>query len=277
MLSYVMKRSYLVLLVLAAVLILDQSLKIYIKLEYPYNHEVPLIGDWAFLHFVENEGMAFGITFGWEYGKLLLSLFRIVMVIGLFWYLRYLIRLEAPLSLLTSVSLITAGAIGNIIDSAFYGLIFTESPAHMDVPATWASAEHPGYGTFLHGKVVDMLYFPIKYIDFPEWLPIWGGETVLFFSPIFNIADAAITCGVLSIFLFQRNFFHEEEQKQNAQQVIADTNATTPEEVEAEVLGAEPGAEHPVETGDNAETTVTEPSETPEKKTDDVTPDQPTA
>lgn len=270
-----MKRSYLVLLVLAAVLILDQSLKIYIKLEFPYNHDVSLIGDWARLHFVENEGMAFGITFGWEYGKLLLSLFRIVMVIGLFWYLRYLIRLEAPLSLLASVSLITAGAIGNIIDSAIYGLIFTESPFHMDVPATWASAENPGYGTFLHGKVVDMLYFPIKYIDFPEWMPFWGGESVLFFSPIFNIADAAITCGVLSIFLFQRNFFHEEEQKAN--EIVADTNATTTEEVEAEVLGAEPGAQDHVNDEDNVEATVNEPNETPEKKTDDITPDNPTA
>jgi signal peptidase II len=209
-----MKRKYLVVFVIALILLLDQLLKVYIKLNFDYNEDRSLLGfmgvdlNWARLHFVENEGMAFGITFGWEYGKLLLSLFRIVMVVGLFWYIRELIRTEAPKGLLASVSLITAGAIGNIIDSAFYGLLFTESPYHGGL-ATGASQELPAYGTFLHGKVVDMLYFPIKYIDFPDWFPFWGGESMLFFSPIFNIADAAITCGVLSILLFQRGFFKE--------------------------------------------------------------------
>lgn len=210
-----MKRSYLVFLVIGAVLAIDQALKFYIKLNFEYNEEYLLFGlDWARLHFVENEGMAFGITFGWEYGKLLLSLFRIAMVSGLIWYIFHLIKMGAPTGLLYSIGLITAGALGNIIDSAVYGLIFTESPYHGGL-AQLASAEMPGYGTFLHGKVVDMLYFPMKYIHFPDWVPVWGGETVLFFSPIFNIADAAITSGVFSILLFQRRFFQETPAPQS--------------------------------------------------------------
>lgn len=164
--------------------------------------------DWARLHFVENEGMAFGITFGWEYGKLLLSLFRILMVAGLIWYIRLLLRSDAPAGFVYSVGLITAGALGNIIDSAFYGLIFSESPYHDCIPAQ-LTAFGEGYGTFLHGKVVDMLYFPISWVEMPDWVPLIGGEDYLFFSPIFNIADAAITCGVLSILFFQRRFFRD--------------------------------------------------------------------
>jgi signal peptidase II len=209
--KYRMKRSYLISLLILVVLLIDQASKFYIKLNFEYNQDVPIFGSsWARLHFVENEGMAFGITFGWDYGKLALSLFRILLVAGLIWYLRVLAKAGASFALLSSIGLITAGALGNIIDSMFYGLIFTESPYHGGV-AQLASAENPAYGTFLHGKVVDMLYFPIKYFDMPEWSPFWAGETMLFFSPIFNVADAAITCGVLSILLFQRSFFKEPE------------------------------------------------------------------
>ncbi len=190
-------------------LLLDQALKFYIKTHFCYNQDLLLFGqDWARLHFVENEGMAFGITFGWEYGKLLLSLFRILMVAGLIWYIRLLLRADAPTGFLHSVGLITAGALGNIIDSAFYGLIFTDSPYHDCIPAQ-LTAFGNGYGSFLHGKVVDMLYFPISWVHMPDWLPWLGGEEYLFFSPIFNVADASITCGVLSILLFQRRFFRE--------------------------------------------------------------------
>jgi signal peptidase II len=206
-----MKRSYLVTLLILVVLLIDQASKFYIKLNFEYNQDVPIFGSsWARLHFVENEGMAFGITFGWDYGKLALSLFRILLVAGLIWYMRTLMKAGAPFSLLASIGLITAGALGNIIDSAFYGMIFSESPYHGGV-ATLANLENPAYGSFLHGKVVDMLYFPIKYFDVPEWVPVWGGENMLFFSPIFNVADTAITCGVLSILIFQRSFFKEQE------------------------------------------------------------------
>jgi signal peptidase II len=205
----VLKRSYLVIFIIALVLFIDQALKFYIKTHFCYNQDLAILGqDWARLHFVENEGMAFGITFGWEYGKLLLSLFRILMVAGLIWYIRLLLRADAPTGFIYSVGLITAGALGNIIDSAFYGLIFTDSPYHDCIPAQLV-AFGEGYGTFLHGKVVDMLYFPITWMHAPDWLPWIGGDEFLFFSPIFNIADASITCGVLSILLFQRRFFSE--------------------------------------------------------------------
>ena len=206
----IMKRSYIVTLLIFAVLLADQALKIYIKTHFEYNEDVAMYGqNWARLHFVENEGMAFGITFDWEYGKLLLSLFRILMVAGLIWYIGVLIKANAPSGFVYSIGLITAGAVGNIIDSAFYGMIFTES--ERDVVAQWAPFGQ-GYGTFLHGKVVDMFYFPIKWITLPDWVPAWGGESFLFFSPIFNIADAAITCGVLSILIFQRRFFKENPE-----------------------------------------------------------------
>lgn len=216
-----LRRSYIVGLVIFAVLLLDQAIKFYIKTHFEYNEDMLLFGQsWARLHFVENEGMAFGITFGWSYGKLLLSVFRILMVVGLFWYLRLLLKANAHTGLLVSVALITAGAIGNIIDSAFYGLIFTESPYYGGLAQVAPFGK--GYGTFLHGKVVDMLYFPMKWIAVPEWIPYFGGQEFLFFSPIFNIADAAITCGVFAILVFQRFFFKEEKDNSS----VTDRTAT---------------------------------------------------
>lgn len=204
-----LKRSYIVTLIILLVLVIDQALKVYIKTHFEYNQDVQMFGlNWAKLHFVENEGMAFGIIFNWEYGKLLLSTFRILMVAALIWYIRILLRVGAPSGFIYSVGLITAGALGNIIDSAFYGMIFTESPYHGGVAELVSFGQ--GYGTFLHGKVVDMMYFPIKWITLPEWVPILGGDEFLFFSPIFNIADASISCGVICILLFQRQFFRSE-------------------------------------------------------------------
>jgi signal peptidase II len=203
-----MKKATVIGIIIAAVLILDQALKFCIKTHFQYNEEVSILGqNWAFLHFVENEGMAFGIVFDWEHGKLMLSIFRIFMVAGLFWYIRLLLQAAAPVGYVYAIALITAGAIGNIIDSAFYGLIFTESPWHGGLAQLVAPGQ--GYGTFLHGKVVDMLYFPITNINIPDWVPLVGGDQYLFFSPIFNIADASITTGVLTILLFQRRFLRE--------------------------------------------------------------------
>ncbi len=200
-----LKQGYKVSLLVLLVLLIDQAVKFYVKTHFEYNEDVRMYGqDWARLHFVENEGMAFGIIFDWAYGKLLLSLFRILMVVGLIWYIRMLMRAKAPMGFLYSIGLITAGALGNILDSAFYGLIFTESPYHGGLAELTAFGQ--GYGIFLHGKVVDMLYFPIKYVVMPSWL---GGGDFLFFSPIFNIADAAISIGVFCILVFQRQFFRD--------------------------------------------------------------------
>jgi signal peptidase II len=210
-----MKKATVIGIIIAAVLILDQGLKFYIKTHFQYNEEVPILGlNWAFLRFVENEGMAFGIVFDWAHGKLLLSVFRILMVAGLFWYIRLLLQAAAPVGYVYAIALITAGAIGNIIDSAFYGLIFTESPWHGGLAQLVSPGQ--GYGTFLHGKVVDMLYFPMTYINIPDWIPVLGGDQYLFFSPIFNIADASITTGVLTILLFQRRFLRESHVVEEA-------------------------------------------------------------
>lgn len=242
-----MKRSYQIILVIALVLFLDQALKVYIKTTFCYNQDMPILGlDWARLHFVENEGMAFGITFGWEYGKLLLSTFRILMVAGLIWYIRLLLEADAPTGFLHSVGLITAGALGNIIDSAFYGLIFTDSPYHNCIPATFASFGE-GYGTFLHGKVVDMLYFPITWLHMPDWLPWIGGEEYLFFSPIFNIADASITIGVTSILLFQRQFFREGIAHQPEGDVPPEVAAAELETPDTPIAEANETKEEPAE------------------------------
>lgn len=238
-----LKKGYLVALLVLVVLLIDQASKFYIKTHFEYNEDILLFGqDWARLHFVENEGMAFGITFGWEYGKLLLSLFRVVMVAGLIWYARMLLEAKAPMGFIVSIGLVTAGALGNILDSAFYALIFSDSTHHIAQLVPWGTGyghtnEMP-MGGFMHGKVVDMLYFPMKYIEMPEWL---GGDTWLFFSPIFNVADAAITTGVLSILLFQRRFFQDgfiaettDEAAEIAAKIDALPNTETPDEAVTE-------------------------------------------
>ena len=165
---------------------------------------IPVFGNWFILHFTENEGMAFGMRFGGSFGKLILSIFRIIAVAGIGWYLIHIIKQGAKAGLIICISLIFAGALGNIIDSAFYGLIFSESKFHE--VATLMPADG-GYGSFLHGKVVDMLYFPLINGTYPSWVPVWGGSQFIFFRPVFNIADSAITVGVISLILFQRKFF----------------------------------------------------------------------
>ena len=173
--------------------------------------EIPVLGNWFNLYFTENYGMAFGMQFGGEWGKLSLSIFRILAVTAIGVYLFMLTKRKKNFGLIFSISLIFAGALGNIIDSAFYGLIFTQSSYHTVAEFV---GEQQGYASFLHGRVVDMLYFPIIELsrtDLPSWLPgfIFGSDgRFIFFRPIFNIADSAITTGVLWLILFQRKNLH---------------------------------------------------------------------
>ena len=183
---------------------IDQALKIWIKTNLTYGEEFGILGlSWARIHFVENEGMAFGISFGGEFGKLALSLFRLIAVGFLIYIIRALVQARESRGLLASFALILAGAIGNIIDSAAYGLIFTESTYHS---VAEMFPEGGGYASFLHGRVVDMLYFPLIDTTLPDWFPVWGGDRFEFFKPVFNIADSAISVGVISMLVFHRRF-----------------------------------------------------------------------
>jgi signal peptidase II len=187
--------------------------------------EYAVAGQWFILHFTENPGMAFGMEFGGDYGKIILSLFRIIAAGFGVYYIRNLLHEKAHMGYIVSVALILAGAIGNIIDSMFYGLVFTDS----DFRVAEIVSPGNGYAGFLHGKVVDMFYFPIIEGTFPEWFPIWGGEPFEFFRPVFNFADMAISFGVGIIIAFQRVFFpkkNNEVQNSESTNAAKETNET---------------------------------------------------
>lgn len=172
-----------------------------------------VIFDWFRLHFVENKGMAFGMTLGnilGDYAKLTLSIFRIVAIGFMAYILHHFIQKKVNTGLIISIAMILAGALGNMIDSTFYGLLFSESTHHQ--VATFLGE---GYASLLHGEVVDMFYFPFYRGFLPDWIPFWGGEYAIFFRHIFNIADAAITLGVFNIILFQRSFFTDSNNNFN--------------------------------------------------------------
>ena len=195
------KASLLIILILVA----DQILKFWVKTHMVLGQEIHMFGNWGILHFIENNGMAFGMEMGGTTGKIVLSVFRIVAIGGITWFLLSLIRKKSNTGLILSVTAILAGAIGNMIDSAFYGMIFSES---FNQPSVLFSP-HGGYSSFLLGRVVDMLYFPVIHTQWPDWSPFRAGESLVFFRPVFNIADSAITCGVIAIVLFQRKMFKE--------------------------------------------------------------------
>lgn len=195
------------LLIILSILFLDQIIKFWVKLHMTLGQEFKIIGNRALIHFTENNGMAFGMEFGGEGGKLALSVFRILAVLGIGYGLVHMIKRKYHRGLILCVSLIFAGALGNIIDSTFYGVIFSES--------TWYDKaqflpETGGYSTLFHGKVVDMFYFPLLQGTFPSWLPFWSNEEFIFFRPVFNLADSAISVGVIIILIFQKRYFKEE-------------------------------------------------------------------
>ena len=183
------------LLIVFLVLLADQALKTWIKTNMYIGQEFKIAGNWFIIHFTENNGMAFGLEFGGEFGKLFLSLFRIVAVAGIGYGLFYLIQKKYHRGLILNVALIFSGALGNIIDSVFYGKIY-------------------GYAGWFHGRVVDMFYFPLLEGIFPAWVPLWGGEDYVFFRPVFNVADAAISVGVIIILIFQKTYFKEDVKEE---------------------------------------------------------------
>ena len=229
-----------VFLIIFLVILADQCLKIWVKTHMPLSHPwdpyyhsavspydngIKVLGNKFQIYFVENEGMAWGWKFGGGLGKMTLTLFRLAAVVFGIFYLRTIIQKKYHRGFIICAALIFAGALGNLLDSMFYGLIFEESSfdhvARIFPPG--------GYASFLHGRVVDMLYFPLIHSHFPEWLPIFGGDSFEFFSPVFNIADASISVGVIAILLFQKRFFARPAE---ALQTTVETNTNIDDKVQ---------------------------------------------
>lgn len=197
-----MKKGHLAILIIFLVLIADQTLKIWIKTTMVLGQEIR-IADWFIIHFTENNGMAFGLEFAGKLGKYLLSIFRIVAVVAIVFYLKTIIKNGAPWGVVVGFALIFAGAVGNILDSVFYGMFFEDSLYQVST----FLPEGGGYSSFLQGRVVDMLYFPLIKSTYPSWSPINPGESFIFFRPVFNIADSAISSGIILMLGFYRSFF----------------------------------------------------------------------
>ncbi len=195
-------------LIVLLILVADQTLKILVKTHMTLYQQIPFLGNWGILHFVENNGMAFGMALPGSLGKILLTSFRILAVVAIGFYLRHLIRIKAHTGLIISLSMVMAGALGNIIDSVFYGLIFNSSSP---VQSSAMFPEGGGYAPLMQGKVVDMFYFPLIKGSYPQWFR--GGSSFIFFRPVFNIADSSISVAVAIILFNQRRFFRHVESK----------------------------------------------------------------
>jgi signal peptidase II len=187
-----MKASYTKPFLLAAlVVIADQVIKTWVRMHMYLGEEIHLLGSHGMLHYTENNGMAFGMEFGGSFGKLFLTLFRIAAVIAIGYGMAYLIKHKYHRGLIMNVALIFAGALGNIIDSTFYGVVYNYAPV-------------------FHGRVVDMFYFPLVTGNFPSWFPVWSGQDFIFFRPVFNLADASISVGVILILIYQKHYFKRQ-------------------------------------------------------------------
>lgn len=210
------------LLLILLVLVADQVLKIYIKTHFCNGDDVRVLGNWFKLHFIENEGMAYGLKLSESsIGKFILTSFRLVAVCSGFYFLKKVVDSGYKRAAIICGSLILAGALGNLIDCLFYGLIFSDSPYscfsgnydsisvmmqnHNATGVAHFTSFGQGYGKFMHGKVVDMLYFPMIDMQMPSWVPFLGGKNFVFFEPVFNLADAAISVGVLVLVFFQKS------------------------------------------------------------------------
>lgn len=197
------------LIIAFVVLFIDQLSKIYIKTNFQIDDYVKVMGlDWFRIHFIENEGMAWGFKIPGNYGKIILTSFRILAVFGILYWLYDSVQKKSPKLLIFCIALIFAGALGNIIDSVFYGVIFNDSHGQVAI----LFSDQP-YGTLFHGKVVDMFYFPIWEGYLPEWIPYYGGTFFRFFNAIFNVADAAISVAVGIMILFNKKVFHTNTTK----------------------------------------------------------------
>lgn len=196
-------RGKLISLFVVLILLVDQFSKILVKTNMTLGESIFIFGDWFQIYFIENNGMAFGMQYGGDLGKFLLTAFRIVLAGYIIIYLRKLLFSGAKTGVLIGISMILIGAMGNIIDSLFYGVLFGAS-TYSEVAEFLPEAG--GYAPIMFGKVVDMLYFPLIETTFPKWIPIWGGDDFVFFGPIFNVADSCITVGLFYLLLFQRKF-----------------------------------------------------------------------
>ena len=195
-------------LLILLILLADQTLKILVKTNMPLYQQIPFLGNWGILHFIENNGMAFGMSLPGSWGKILLTTFRMVAVGGIILYMRQLIHIKAHTGLILTLAMVMAGALGNIIDSVFYGIIFGESTPYQ---VATLFPEDGGYAPLFQGKVVDMFYFPMLKGNYPAWFR--DGTSFIFFRPVFNIADSSITVAVAIILFNQKRFFRHVEAR----------------------------------------------------------------
>jgi len=203
-------KTYRYFLLALAVIALDQTSKILVHEHMFLGQEINVLGDWFRLHYLLNPGMAFGIRWENEFGKLALTVFRIFAMFGISWYLIYMAKRGTHAGFLWCMALILGGAVGNVIDSIFYGVWFDNHPANSPTP-------------WFHGQVIDMLFFPLFEFQWPEWMPYVGGDYFLFFSPVFNVADSCIFIGVVSILVFQKKFFKDHSQAETGKPANEDS------------------------------------------------------